>query len=60
MNANPLADSQPKTDEEYKQEIDRMALEIRAMLDESEHRLEHAECIRMENRRMLAELEKRL
>lgn len=60
MKSKPLTDAQPKTDEEYKREIDRMAIEIRAMLDESGRRLEHARHIRAENQRALADLEKRI
>ena len=59
MEMNPMVSSQPKTDEDYKREIDRMEIEIRAMLDEAGRRTEHARCLGRENKRILDELEKR-
>lgn len=59
MEAKTIADAKPKTDEEYMQEIDQMAIEIRAMLDESSRNMEIARCIGEENRRNLERLEKR-
>ena len=60
MESQVLVGQQPKSDEEYKREIDRMAVEVLAMLDDSARRLEHARRLRGENRNALAELEKRL
>lgn len=59
MNTKTLSDSQPKSDEEYQQEIDRMIPEIEAMLKNAGQRLERARRIGRENNRILEELEKR-
>lgn len=58
MEAKTVAEAKRKTDEEYMQEIDQMAIEIRAMLDESSRTLEHARRIGEENKHNLDRLEK--
>lgn len=59
MEAKTMTDQKPKTDEEYMQEIDQMAIEVRAMLDESRRNMEIAHRIGEENSRNLERLEKR-
>lgn len=59
MNTKPMTGSQPKTDEEYKQEIDRMIPEIEAMLKNAGQRLERARRMGRENNRILDALEER-
>ncbi len=51
--------SQPKTDEEYKQEIDRMIPKIEAMLKNAGEMSEQARKIGASNRRRSDALEKR-
>lgn len=58
MEGKTVADAKPKTKEGYIQEIDQMAIEIRAMLDEAGRRTENARRIGLENRRLLNGLEK--
>lgn len=52
--------SQPKTDEEYKREIDRMIPEIEAMLKNAARTTEEARKIGASNRRRLDALEKQI
>lgn len=58
MNTKTIG-TQPKTDEEYKQEIDRMIPEIEAMLKNAGEMSEQARKIGESNRRRLDALEKR-
>jgi hypothetical protein len=60
MRSSLLTDTSPKTDEEYIREIDRMAVEIRAMLDNSRRILERSNNTAAENKRKLDELEREL
>ncbi len=59
MNTKTLTGSNPKRDEEYKQEIERMIPEIEAMLKNAGQRLERARRIGRENNRILDALEER-
>ena len=59
MNTKILTEAQPHSDEEYKQEIDRMIPEIEAMLKESGQRIERARRVGRENNRILDALEQR-
>lgn len=58
MNTKTIG-TQPKTDEEYKQEIDRMIPEIKAMLKNAGEMSEQARKIGESNRRRLDALENR-
>ena len=60
MEAETVDSSQPKTDEDYKAEIDRMIPEIEAMLANARRMSEESRRIGQENRRMLDALEQRL
>jgi hypothetical protein len=60
MKSQVLTGARLKTDEEYQQEIDRTAMEIRVMLDSSRRSIEKSKRMGKENARLLAELEQRL
>ena len=60
MNTKAMGNSQPKTDEEYQQEIDRMIPEIEAMLEKARRTSEQARRISAGNRRRLDALEGQL
>ncbi len=60
MNTKTIGDSQPKTDEEYKQEIDRMIPEIEALLTKARRTSEQSRRIGASNRRRLDALEEQL
>ena len=60
MKSETVAELQPKTDEDYKAEIERMIPEIEAMLTNARRMSEESRHIGQENRRMLDVLEQRL
>jgi hypothetical protein len=60
MRSTTLPNTSPKTEEEYIREIDRMAVEIRAMLDSGRRSIERSNGIAAENERILKELEQEL
>ena len=60
MNTKIMGGSQPKSDEEYQQEIDRMIPEIEALLKNARRTSEQARRIGASNRRRLDALEEQL
>ncbi len=60
MNTKTVGNSQPKADEEYQREIDRMTREIEAMLENARRTSEQARRIGAGNRRRLDALEEQL
>ena len=60
MNTKAMGNSQPKTDGEYQQEIDRMTREIEALLENARRTSEQARRIGAGNRRRLDALEEQL
>ena len=59
MRSTTLPNTSPKTEEEYIREIDRMAVEIRAMLDNSRRNIDDSRQIGKETDLILDRLEQR-